>query len=81
MDFETLKDEEVIEYALNYGDKITQDSVRFALQGSFGIRANKKKMATLLRNSLTSGKTFRAAFDDGESCDKPRKATIIMMID
>ena len=76
-----LSDSEIIEYALQHGDLTTQDSIAFALRGFAGVTANKKEMATLLRKAIQHGKTFRAAFDDGESCGKPRKPSIVMMVD
>lgn len=81
MDFNTMTSEEIIEYALNYGDEITRDSVSFALSGFMNVKANKKELVSLLRKALSTGKTFRAAFDDGESCGKPRGAHIAMMVD
>ncbi|MCM1168800.1 MAG: hypothetical protein NC324_02575 [Bacteroides sp.] len=81
MNFDTCTDEQIIDHIMNGDNGSSRISLWMALDDVYGMKADRKEALKLARQSLKEGKTFRYAFDDGESCNGPRKASVKMWIE
>lgn len=68
MDFDNLTDQQIIDHIMNGDNDTMKMSLDFALNGIFGLKANRKTTLKLARQALKENKTFRCVFVDGESC-------------
>lgn len=67
-----LIDNQLIAQVFNGNNEIMKDSLRLALNGIYGIKADRKETLQLVRQALSENKTFCCAFDNAECVnDRP----------
>lgn len=81
MDFEKMTDKQIADHVMNGDNYTMQESLMMATKGMFGEKPDTKKAFRLIRKALKEGKTFRCAYDDGESCDGARKTNFDMWVE
>ena len=70
MQVENLTDRQVIDHILNGNNETMKESLLLALNGIWGVVADKKHTLKLAKQALKENKTLHCVFVDGESCDE-----------
>lgn len=69
MDFNTMTDEQIINLIMDGDNSISKESLYLALNGRYGIIADREQTINMARQALKENKTLRCVYIDGESCD------------
>lgn len=69
MNIDKLTDQQIIDIVMSGEDYIFKDSLYLALNGEYGVTADKKQTMKLTRQALKESKTLHCVYVDGESCD------------
>lgn len=69
MKVDNLTDKQIIDHIMNGNNDEMKESLQLALNGIWGIKADKNQTIKLAKQALKENKTLHCTFIDGESCD------------
>lgn len=70
MKVDNLTDKQIIDHIMNGNNDEMKESLQLALNGIWGIKADKNQTIKLAKQALKENKTLHCTFVDGESCDE-----------
>lgn len=73
MNIDELTDNQIIDIIMNGDNDIMKESMYMALNGIYGVKADRCQLMKYARQALKENKTLYCAFDDGETCDDKYK--------
>lgn len=83
MNFDKMTDKQIADYVMNCDNLDTISSFRWVTEyrDRYDNPPKLKDVYRLVRKALKEGKTFKCAYDDGESCAGPRQSCFEMWIE